>query len=97
MNVTDQAAPVGRPVSVKLTEGNASKLAVTVPGAPTVATVEELVDDAKVIELAEDDHEEKAYPVSGVPVIESGPPELTQVLDPRAGDVFPPELAAIVT
>jgi len=60
LKVTDQDVPDGRPVSVKVTEGKAAKLAVIVPGAPMVAVVDWLVDEAKVIEPEEDDHDVNA-------------------------------------
>ncbi len=60
--VTDQVAPVGSPLSVKVTAWVPWKFAVTVPGPLRVEVVvaEEL--DANVIEPVEVDHEEKTYP-----------------------------------
>ena len=75
----------------------ASKLAVIVPAASTVAVAEELVADEKVIDVVEDVHDPKEYPEFAVPLMASEPPALTQVLDPAAGNVVPPALAAIVT
>lgn len=59
LNVTDQLVPEGRPLSVNVTvvvEG--TKFAVIVPAASIVAVVEELVDEAKVIEPVLEDHDE---------------------------------------
>jgi len=48
-NVTDQLVPKGKPVSVNVTEGKESKMAVTVPDAFIVAIVEDAVEETKVI------------------------------------------------
>ena len=75
----------------------AAKFAVIVPAASTVAAVEELVADEKVIDVVEEVHELKEYPELAVALIVSEPPESTQVLVPTAGEVVPPAPAAIVT
>lgn len=59
MKVTDHDVPDGRPVSVNATEGSTPKLAVTVPAAFTEAVVDSLVDERKVIEAVDDDHDVK--------------------------------------
>ncbi len=63
----------------------------------TVAVVEGLDCEANEMEGVDDVQEEKAYPELGLALIASNPPELTHVLDPTAGDVVPPAVAAIVT
>jgi len=97
LNTTDQLVPDGRPASVNVTDGQSTKFAVTDPGPPMVAVVEELVADAKVIDVVDAVHDAKEYPgLADAPIV-SEAPELTQVLVPAVGDVVPPALAAIVT
>ena len=95
LKVTDQDEPEGSPVSVNATEGRAAKLAKIVPGASIVAVVDGLVDDAKVTELEEDDHDSNAKPELGVALMAKVPPALIQVKVPTAGLVVPPAPAAI--
>ena len=97
LKVTDQLVPAGRPVSVNVTEGKATKFAVMVPAPSTVAVDDELVAEERVIEVVDDVHEPKAYPGLGVALIDRPPPELTQVAGPGVGDVVPPVPAAMVT
>ncbi len=76
--------------------GELTKFAVIVPAAPTVEVVEALVDETKVIEGAEDVHDEKAYPELGLATIDKEPPAFTHAAEPEDGVVVPPVLAAIV-
>ena len=60
LKVTDQVAPAGRPLCVKVTVyAIGAKLAVTVPGALIDAVVDALVVDPKIMEVVDELQEPK--------------------------------------